>query len=249
MLLPTGVRFFEAFFPQLWTSGIRAALVWPSRIFAIFVFVLPLELLTRTITFYYPIALPSLIFGTIRVVGRIWTGHRGWGLLTGVSVLAVSALADMTTAALFAITGHFVPWGLGIFVVLEATSLARSFVAAFDRNEALLAEKDLLVKEVHHRVKNSLQVVASLVSLQSNRLEDIGQKATFLALRQRITAIALVHEKLYGRAFAGRRTWGNTCWIWSGCSTRGTVSNPGGWPGKSTSILWRRGSTIASTRG
>ena len=82
--------------------------------------------------------------------------------------------------------------------------MARNFVAAFDKNEALLAEKDLLVKEVHHRVKNSLQVVASLVSLQSHRLQDPGQKAVFQALRQRITAIALVHEKLYGRAFGGQ---------------------------------------------
>ena len=124
--------------------------------------------------------------------------------MAGVGALALTGLIDMISAAFYATTGDLIPWGLGLFVVLQATALARSFLIAVGRNETLLAEKDLLVKEVHHRVKNSLQVVASLVSLQSNRTQDLRQKAVFHALRQRITAIALVHEKLYGQGIGGR---------------------------------------------
>ncbi len=208
LLLPAGVRFFEAFFPGLWTPKIRAIMVWPSRIFASLVLFLPLELLTRSIPFYYPIALPSLILGTVLVVRKIRTQRRIWGLLAGVSILVVTALGDMAAAAFFAITGNLVPWGLGAFVVLQASTMARRFLATVERNETLLAEKEFLVMEVHHRVKNSLQIVASLVSLQSNRTQDPQQKAVFTALRHRITAIALVHEKLYGQGVQGRPDMG-----------------------------------------
>lgn len=204
LLLPSGLQFFEAFFPKLWHPRTSAILLWPSRIFAVFVFFLPIEILTRTISFYYPIALPSLIFAAIRVIMRIKQESRGLGLLAGVVALLVTGMIDMASSAFFSITGNLVPWGLGIFAFLEATTLARGFIAAFEKNEALLAEKDLLVKEVHHRVKNSLQVVASLVSLQAHRIPDPAQKAIFQALRQRITAVALVHEKLYGRGLTGR---------------------------------------------
>jgi len=61
-----------------------------------------------------------------------------------------------------------------------------------------LAEKNLLIKEIHHRVKNSLQVVASLLSLQANRSSDPVLIDSFNVMKQRIGAMSLVHEKLYG---------------------------------------------------
>ena len=63
--------------------------------------------------------------------------------------------------------------------------------------KAALKEKEILLREVHHRVKNNLQVVSSLLNLQANKIKDIGLKETLEQSRNRIRSIALVHEKLY----------------------------------------------------
>jgi PAS domain S-box-containing protein len=67
-----------------------------------------------------------------------------------------------------------------------------------------LKEKELLLKEIHHRVKNNLQIVSSLITLQSEYInEKEGQKA-FAESKNRIDTMALIHEKLYMSADISR---------------------------------------------
>ena len=63
---------------------------------------------------------------------------------------------------------------------------------------ATLAQRDLLLREVYHRVKNNLQVVDSIVALQARKLEDADAIAAMASLRSRIHALGLVHQQLMG---------------------------------------------------
>ena len=68
---------------------------------------------------------------------------------------------------------------------------------AEDRIRAALLEKDILLKEIHHRVKNNLQIIASLLQLQAGYISDKGAKALFDESQKRVETMSLIHEKLY----------------------------------------------------
>lgn len=60
-----------------------------------------------------------------------------------------------------------------------------------------LAQKEILVREIHHRVKNNLQLVMSLLNLHARRIRDPRAEAAFAEARSRINALATLHRRLY----------------------------------------------------
>ena len=87
---------------------------------------------------------------------------------------------------------------------LEIRNLARTLdqmADAIDGRDASLREslahKDALMREIHHRVKNNLQVISSLLNMQQRSLQDPAARAAMSDTRQRITALSLIYRALY----------------------------------------------------
>lgn len=62
-----------------------------------------------------------------------------------------------------------------------------------------LAEKEVLLREIHHRVKNNLQIISSLLSMQHSRTEDPTAAEALLESKQRVYTMSMIHEELYNR--------------------------------------------------
>jgi two-component sensor histidine kinase len=67
-----------------------------------------------------------------------------------------------------------------------------------EERTAALAQRDLLLQEVYHRVKNNLQIIDSFIVMQARQLSDSQAKKALLGLRDRVYALGLVHHQLMG---------------------------------------------------
>ncbi|MEO5359993.1 MAG: PAS domain S-box protein [Nitrospirota bacterium] len=85
-------------------------------------------------------------------------------------------------------------------VIDGASFIVRDITQRVNMIESLrksLEEKTLLLQEIHHRVKNNMQIISSLVYLQSGQISDESIIGMFTEMQNRIKSMALIHEKLY----------------------------------------------------
>ena len=114
---------------------------------------------------------------------------------------AAQRMALMVAACLLLILGVLMTWVLlrsrrtdRLAVRQEKKSLTQERKLA-----KVTSEREILDREVHHRVKNNLQVVSSILNLQADRISDPQAKSEYMRGKRRIDSMALVHHKLYAQ--------------------------------------------------
>jgi PAS domain S-box-containing protein len=80
--------------------------------------------------------------------------------------------------------------------IITAQDISKQKLAQDEINRSL-QEKEVLLNEIHHRVKNNMQIVTSLLKLQSQSIKDKRSLELFLNTQNRVRSMALIHEKLY----------------------------------------------------
>lgn len=120
-------------------------------------------------------------------------------MLTGLASEEVAGKAMRAGAQDYLVKDRITAEGLSLAVrkATEKVSLIQALRAERDLLARSLAEKEVLIQEVHHRVKNNLAVIASLLRLQASNIADKSLAAALRESQHRVESMALIHEQLY----------------------------------------------------
>ncbi len=144
---------------------------------------------------------PAIIFNSSMVLLTIYS-YKTYNGIEGVYSVSEDFLSIINTVNLAMI-------GTIILVIMIYSShinktkdseLAKKNLALNNQNDEMIKQKnhlEILLKEVHHRVRNNLQVISSLLSLQQNTIKDEKVLSSLVDAKTRIEAIAIIHQNLY----------------------------------------------------
>lgn len=122
---------------------------------------------------------------------------------------AESRVLEISSAPMINVEGNTT----GAVTVMHDITLRRrmedALQATLGELESALDEKTVLLKEVHHRVKNNLAVISSLLSMKADATEIPDARAALAESQQRVRSIALIHEQLYGTDHLDRIDFAN----------------------------------------
>jgi two-component sensor histidine kinase len=107
----------------------------------------------------------------------------------------------------YLLSGLLVLFAAIIFLIINIRTFKKREKQLSSKNEQIqvqhsqieqsLKEKEALIREIHHRVKNNLQIINSMLNLQIGKIQDEKTESIFFEAKQRINAIALTHQMLY----------------------------------------------------
>jgi two-component sensor histidine kinase len=98
----------------------------------------------------------------------------------------------------------FVAWMTLIFAILAGRISEMNNRTSFiqrktikEQSDIIEHEKEILLKEVHHRVKNNLQIIISLIKLQQSKLSDVNVEKEFREMKSRVMSMSIVHQRIH----------------------------------------------------
>jgi PAS domain S-box-containing protein len=91
----------------------------------------------------------------------------------------------------------------------DVTQRKQEELASENKIRGALAEKEVLLREIHHRVKNNLNIISSLLELQAMGIRDPQVRDSFIESQNRVMSMALIHEKLYQSKNLARLAFAN----------------------------------------
>ena len=180
--------------------GIRLALILSAALVPILVLAAILIFDTQALTSWRSLD-PRLSIGLTILTFALAQG----GIWVAVDRTIVRWLGDLRRIAAMSTRGDDAnrpavpPWAPPeIRDLAESLETMMTVLAARDRTlRENLVHKDALLREIHHRVKNNLQVISSLLNMQQRALTDPAARAAVSDTRQRISALALIYRALY----------------------------------------------------
>jgi two-component sensor histidine kinase len=137
-----------------------------------------------TVLLFFPVALAA------------WFNGRWWGVGLAIAAPAARLGIDLTGPHPLGLGSALVNEGLAIATFSGLALLIDLVVRQRAELQESIEEKNLALKEVHHRVKNNLQVVSSLLSLEGGKIDNPAAALVFKECRDRIHLMARLHQRL-----------------------------------------------------